>query len=360
MKPLSSASGFGMFSDVVEFPNINSKEDNMDQIRWGVLSVSSHYRLRVNDQVKESKLASVVAIASRDGTKAAAEAEKLGIPRSFASYEALLADPDIDAVYIPLPNHIHAEWVKKAADAGKHILCEKPFAMSAKEAADAISYARSKGVRVMEAFMYRFHPQWVKVRQIVRSGELGKIAFIHTQFSFNNKDPKNIRNNMETGGGAMMDIGCYAVSGSRFIMGAEPKRVISLVERDQQFGTDSLTSGLLDFGSAQAQFSVSTQAYPTQRIDVIGTSGKLSIHIPFNMYPDVPAEVTVVTGIGSRTISSGPAGHYRLMFDAYSECLLAGKPEPTPAEDAIANMKVLDALFRSEVSGGWESIGAAL
>jgi predicted dehydrogenase len=332
----------------------------MKALRWGVLSVSNHYRLRVDEQLKGSKLASVVGIASRDGVKAAEEAGKLGIPRSFSSYEALLADPGIDAVYIPLPNHLHAEWVKKAADAGKHILCEKPFAMNAKEAADAIEYARSKGVRVMEAFMYRFHPQWVGARQIVRSGELGKILFVHVQFSFNNKDPKNIRNIMATGGGAIMDIGCYAVSASRFIMGEEPKRAISLVERDPQFGTDSLSSGLLDFGSARAQFSVSTQAFPTQRVDVVGTSGKLSIHIPFNMYPDVPAEVTVVTGTGSRTISTGPAGQYRLMFDAYSERILAGKPEPTPAEDAIANMKVLDALFRSEVSGGWEHIGAAL
>ena len=328
----------------------------MDHIRWGVLSVSNHYRLRVHEQVKASKLASVVAIASRDGAKAAGEATRLGIPRSFSSYEALLSDPGIDAVYLPLPNHLHAEWVKKAADAGKHILCEKPFALNAGEAADAIGYARSKGVRVMEAFMYRFHPQWAGLRQIVGSGELGKIVFVQVQFTFNNKDPKNIRNIRETGGGAIMDIGCYAVSCSRFIMGAEPERVISLVDRDQQFGTDALSSGLLDFGSAHALFSVSTQAFPAQRVEVVGTSGKLSVLIPYNMYADVPAEVTVVTGIGSRTISSGPAAQYRLMFDAYSENLLAGKPEPTPAEDAIANMKALDALFRSEASGGWEAL----
>ena len=328
----------------------------MEYIRWGVLSVSNHYRLRVHEQVRPSKLASVVAIASRDGAKAAAEAARLGIPASYPSYEALLARPDIDAVYLPLPNHLHAEWVKKAADAGKHILCEKPFALNAGEAADAIGYARSKGVRVMEAFMYRFHPQWASVRQIVRSGELGKIVFVQVQFTFNNRDPKNIRNIRETGGGAIMDIGCYALSCSRFIMDAEPKRVISLVDRDQQFGTDALSSGLLDFGSAHAQFSVSTQAFPAQRVEVVGTSGKLSVHIPFNMYADVPAEVTVVTGIGSRRVSTGPAAQYRLMFDVYSENLLAGKPEPTPAEDAIATMKAMDALFRSEISGSWEAL----
>lgn len=309
--------------------------------------------------MKESRLASVVGIASRDGAKAAEEAERLGIPRSFSSYEALLADPEIDAVYIPLPNNLHAEWVKKAADAHKHILCEKPFAMSAREAAEAVDYARSRNVRVMEAFMYRFHPQWAAAKRIVRSGELGKIVFVQAQFTYNNKDPGNIRNIVETGGGAIMDIGCYAVSSSRFIVGEEPKRVVSLLERDRQFGTDRLASGLLDFGSAQAQFSVSTQAFPAQRIDVVGTAGKLSLQIPYNMYGDVPAEVQVVTGIGSRTLSCGPAGQYRLMFDAYSESLLEGKAEPTPAEDAIANMKVLDALFRSEASGGWENIEAA-
>lgn len=328
----------------------------MDQIRWGVLSVSNHYRLRVNEQLKGSKLCNVTGIASRDGAKAAEEARKLGIPRSFASYEALLADPDIDAVYIPLPNHLHAEWVKRAADAGKHILCEKPFTMNASEAKEAVDYARARGVRVMEAFMYRFHPQWLSARRIARSGEIGKILFVQVQFAFNNKDPKNIRNIKEVGGGAIMDIGCYAVSGSRFIMGEEPRRAISIVERDPQFGTDCLSSGMLDFGAAHALFTVSTQSASTQRFDVIGTAGKISIRIPFNMYPDVPAEVTVVTSIGTRTLSCGPAEQYRLMFDAYSESLLSGKAEPTPAEDAIANMRVLDALLRSESSGGWETV----
>jgi len=328
----------------------------MDHIRWGVLSVSNHYRLRVNEQLKGSSLSPVAGIASRDGARAAEEARNLGIPRSFASYEALLADQDIDAVYIPLPNHLHADWVKKAADAGKHILCEKPFAMNAREAKEAIDYARAKGVRVMEAFMYRFHPQWTGVRKIVRSGELGKIVFIHVQFAFNNKDPKNIRNIKEAGGGAIMDIGCYAVSSSRFIMGREPSRVISIVERDPQFGTDCIASGMLDFGAAHALFSVSTQAAAAQRFDVVGTAGKLSIQIPFNMYGEVPAEVSVVTSIGTRTLSCGPAEQYRLMFDAYSESLLAGKAEPRRPRTLIANMRVLDALFRSESSGDWEAV----
>ncbi|HCO49484.1 MAG TPA: gfo/Idh/MocA family oxidoreductase [Spirochaetaceae bacterium] len=328
----------------------------MDFIRWGVLSVSKHYRLRVHEQVKDSALARFVGIASRDREKAAVEAAQLGFQRSYGSYEALLADPEIDAVYIPLPNHLHAYWVKAAADAGKHILCEKPFAMDATEAEEAIRYARSRGVRVMEALMYRFHPEWVRAKQIVSSGEIGKIVFIQVHFSFNNKDPRNIRNMRETGGGAIMDIGCYAVSSSRFMMGCEPRRVLSLVSRDPELGIDMLSSGLLDFGEGQAQFSVSTQAYAAQRVEVVGASGKLSIQIPFNMYPDIPAELSVTTSIGTRTVQCGPAGQYRLMFDAFSESLLAGKPEPTPAEDAVATMKVLDALFRSEASGSWETL----
>lgn len=329
----------------------------MDYIRWGILSVSNHYRLRVHDQVKESSLTRVVGIASRDAEKASQEARKLGIPKSYGSYEALLADPEIDAVYIPLPNHLHAAWVKAAADAGKHILCEKPFALNAGEAREAIEYARSKGVRVMEAFMYRYHPQWARAKQIVESGEIGKVVFVQAHFTFNNKDPKNIRNMREAGGGAIMDIGCYAVSSARFMLGAEPKRALSLVNRDNQLGVDVLSSGLLDFGTAHAQFSVSMQAFPAQKVEVIGSSGSLSMKIPFNMYPDVPAELRVTTSVGSRVVRCGPAGQYRLMFDAYSANLLAGRPEPTPAEDAMANMEALDALFRSEASGGWEAIG---
>ena len=329
----------------------------MDYIRWGILSVSNHYRLRVHDQVKESSLARVLGIASRDAEKAVQEARKLGIPKSYGSYEALLADPEIDAVYIPLPNHLHAAWVKAAADAGKHILCEKPFALNAGEAREAIEYARSKGLRVMEAFMYRYHPQWARAKQIVESGEIGKVVFVQSHFAFNNKDPKNIRNMREAGGGAIMDIGCYAVSSARFMLGAEPKRALALVNRDSQLGVDVLSSGLLDFGTAHAQFSVSMQAFPAQKVDVIGSSGSLSMRIPFNMYSDVPAELMVTTGVGSRVVRCGPAGQYRLMFETYSANLLAGKPEPTPAEDAMANMEALDALFRSEASGGWEELG---
>ena len=326
----------------------------MDFVRWGILSVSNHYRLRVHHQLVGSGLAQVRAIASRDVEKAGQAAREFGLARSYGSYDALLDDPEIDAVYIPLPNHLHAEWVKKAADAGKHVLCEKPFALDAEQAAEAVRYAESKGVKVMEAFMYRFHPQWVHAREVVRSGEIGKVLFIHTQFTFNNRDPRNIRNILETGGGAIYDIGCYACSSARFIMGREPERVISILRRDSEFGTDVLSSGMLDFGDAQALFTVSTQAFPVQQVDIVGTAGSITIFIPFNMYDDVPAELRITTGIGPRTVKLEPAGQYRLMFDAFSKSVIEGKAVPTPPEDAISNMRVIDALFRSEKSGLWE------
>lgn len=324
------------------------------KVGWGILSVSNHYALRVHGQLEGSDLTTVEAIGSRDSGKAAREAARLGIPKAFGSYEALLGDTSVAAVYIPLPNNLHAEWIRKAADAGKHILCEKPFAMNAPEAAAAIAYAKAKGVKVMEAFMYRFHPQWQTARRIVRSGELGAPRFVHAQFSYMNKDAANIRNKPETGGGGIMDIGCYAVSSARFLLGAEPSRVATTLVRDPQFGTDSLATGILDFGSVQAAFTVSTQAFPAQRVDIVGTSGRLSVRLPFNMYPDVPGDIDVTTGIGTRTIPCGPAGQYRIMFDACSRAILSGEDFPIPAEDAIANMAVLDALFRAADSGKWE------
>jgi predicted dehydrogenase len=209
----------------------------------------------------------------------------------------------------------------------------------------------------MEAFMHRFHPQWRRVREIVTDGELGEIHFIHIHQAFTNRDPNNIRNKLENGGGALMDIGCYAASTARFVLGKEPKRVIVLLERDPVFGTDILSSGILDFGRTRAVFTVSTTSWPGQRVDIRGTEGEISVRLPVNMFPDVPAEVQVTTRIASRTLNLGPADHYALMFEAYGRALREGMPVPTPPRDAVANMKVLDALFRSEKSEKWEEIG---
>ncbi|MFI5369876.1 MAG: Gfo/Idh/MocA family protein, partial [Spirochaetia bacterium] len=254
----------------------------MKPVVWGILSVSTHYKLRIHTNLVKSPLVDMRGIASRSRDRAAEAARDLGLQKAYGSYEELLADKEIEAVYIPLPNHMHAEWVKKAADAGKHVLCEKPFAMDAQEAEQAVRYAERKGVLVMEAFMYRFHPQWKRAREIVRSGEIGDVRSVNTIFSYMLTDPTNIRNVLSSGGGAIPDIGCYAVSSARFLVGREPTRVVSLVHRDPKLKTDILTSGILDFGVARSIFTVGTQSYPWQRVEVLGSGGELSVQIPFN------------------------------------------------------------------------------
>ena len=328
----------------------------MDYLRWGILSVSHIYHLRIHHELKDSAKVKVMGIASRDKAKADSEARFLGIPKSYGSYEALLADPEIDAVYLPLPNHLHAEWVKKAADAGKHVLCEKPFALNAGQAQEAIDYAKAKNVHVMEAFMYRFHPQWVHARDVIRSGEIGTVTSVNVQFAYSNTNPADIRNILEKGGGGLLDIGCYAISTCRFLLSAEPKRVVALIHRDPAFRTDVLSSAILDFGQAHAVFTVSTQSAGFQRVEVLGTDGSMTILLPYNAYDDVPVTTIITTGLGTRRVNLGPASQYRLMFEAFSSSVLESKPVPTPPSDAVCNMKVIDAAFRSEQSGLWEAV----
>lgn len=328
----------------------------MKPVTWGILSVSSHFVGRINTGVRKSPLNAIRAIASRSADKAKAAAARLGIPRAYGSYAELLADKDIEAVYIPLPNHLHAEWVKKAADAGKHVLCEKPFAMSAEEAQETFDYARRKGVLVMESLMYRFHPQWIRAGEIVRGGDLGEIHAVTTFFSYMIPDPRNVRNILEIGGGGMRDVGSYAVSAARFLVGAEPTRVLSLMYRDPVLKTDTLSTGVLDFGKAQSVFTVGTQSQAWQRVDVVGSAGSLAIHIPFNAYSDAPAELTVTGWNGTRTVQVPASDQFVEVFEAFSRAVRAGGPVPQPPEDTVNNQKALDALFRSETSGTWEPV----
>jgi predicted dehydrogenase len=333
----------------------------MDPVRWGILSVSGHYALRIHRPLSGIGEARIVAIASRGGNRAAEAAERFGIPRSYGSYAELVADPEVEAVYIPLPNSLHAEWATAALKAGKHVLCEKPLAMDASQARAVAAVAKEKGLLLMEAFMYRFHPQWARAREIVASGELGRLRAIQSWFTYNNADPSNIRNKPETGGGAVYDIGCYAVSSARFLAQAsrdskaEPERVLFVADRDPDFGTDALGTGILDFGSSlRATFHIGTRTFPVQRVEAVGERGALAVILPFNAYPDVPLALEVSTGLGTRRIETGPADQYALMFTAFSKAIRAKAAAPTPPEDGIANMAALDALFRSEKSGKWE------
>jgi predicted dehydrogenase len=326
------------------------------KMKLGVLGVSNLFVTKVLPSLLKSDIVEVSGIASRDGGRAREVSEKHGIPRYYGSYEQMLQDQSIEMVYIPLPNHLHAEWIKKSADFGKHIICEKPIALNAPEAQAAIDYAESKGVKIMEAFMYRFHPQWRKALEKVLFQEIGKITTIHTFFGYDNKDPKNIRNIKEAGGGALLDIGCYAVSTARFLLQAEPNRVIATMDTDDSFQTDIIVSAILDFGRVKTLFTVGTQTLPFQRVQVFGTAGTMTLEIPFNMYPDVPAQITIRTNMGTRTLEYGPADQYRLEFEEFVLAVRSGSPTPILSADAVSNMKVLDALMKSAQSGQWKNV----
>ncbi|MDX2154179.1 MAG: Gfo/Idh/MocA family oxidoreductase [Bryobacteraceae bacterium] len=331
----------------------------MKKICWGVLGAAKIAVEKVIPAMQRSDLTEVTALASRDREKGARAAAKLGIPKVYGSYEELLADPEIDAIYNPLPNHLHVPWSIKAAEAGKHVLCEKPVALSAGEAR-ALLAARSRyGVKIGEAFMARSNPQWLRAREIVQSGAIGPLRVVVGFFSYFNRDPNNVRNKPEWGGGALMDIGCYPVTLSRLLYGEEPVRVMGLIERDPDFGIDRLTSAMLEYPSGQCLFNCSMQLVPYQRMQLLGTKGRVEVEIPFNAPPDRPNRLLIddgssVHGDGIRVEELPVANQYTIQGDLFSRAILEGGPEPTTLEDAVQNMAVLEAIFRSAESGRWE------
>ncbi len=328
----------------------------MKRLKLGVLGVSNHFIKRVVLPLQQLEDVELNAIASRTESKAAEVAHEFSIGKYYGSYEALLRDEEIEAVYIPLPNHLHAEWIKRAAEAGKHILCEKPMCMDAEEAIEVVEYCQKFGVVLMEAFMYRHHPQWRQVRDIIRTNNIGKIQYINTSFSYNNPSASNIRNIKEYGGGGLRDIGCYAISVSRFLMGKEPKQVVGIMSLHPEFETDMLTTAILDFGTARATFNVATCASAFQKVDVIATAGRITIHLPFNTYNDVPAKVTVESAIGRRELVIDPIDQYGLMVADFANLLNGKEQALIDGDDAILNQKVLDAVDRSARSKSWESV----
>ncbi|WKN43875.1 Gfo/Idh/MocA family protein [Tunicatimonas pelagia] len=328
----------------------------MQVVKFGVLGVSGFFKKKIAIPTAKSPLIKWQGIASRSLERSQEAADAYGITNAYGSYEELLADEAIEALYIPLPNHVHAEWIKKAADAGKHILCEKPIALSAQEAQEAVEYAEAKGVKVMEAFMYRFHPQWQHALELIRMREIGNVQLVQTFFGYTNADANNIRNQSDKGGGALYDIGCYAISVSRFLLQAEPQRVLSLLTEHADFKTDILSSGTLDFGEARAQFTVGTQTFPYQQVTVHGSGGVISIEIPFNTPADVAARVTVTTSIGTREVKLSPTDQYIAEFEAFARAIREDTTVPTPPTDAVKNMRVLDALFESSRTGGWVAL----
>jgi predicted dehydrogenase len=323
----------------------------MKELRWGVLSTARIAEEKAVPGIMNAARCRLVAVASRDRARGAAFGERFGLERVHGSYEALLADPDVDAVYIPLPNHLHVDWSIAAARAGKHVLCEKPLALTAADAQRVVDAAAEAGVLVMEAFMYRLHPSWVAVRQIVASGEIGDLVSVQSWFSFFNDDASNIRNVRKFGGGALYDVGCYCVNLSRMLFGGEPVRIVGAVVRDPDNGVDILSSGLLEFDRGQATFGCSIRAEDDQRVHVHGTKGRISIAIPFNIPADRPAEIHLTSGGDppvsphTETRAFGPADSYAIEAERFATAVLDGEPLPTPADDAVANARVIDALF---------------
>ncbi len=327
----------------------------MTKINWGILSTAKIGFGKVIPALQRSSLGTVTAIASRDAARAREIAGKLGIARAHGSYEALLADPGVDAVYIPLPNHLHVPWSIKALEAGKHVLCEKPIALSVREAQALLEAAqRHPRLKLMEGFMYRLHPQWRRARDLVVAGGIGKLRTIQSFFSYWNVDPNNIRNNAAIGGGGgMMDIGCYCVSLARWLFEAEPVRVAGMAEMDPAFRVDRLASGLLDFGHGTATFTCATQLSPYQRVNIFGTEGRIEIEIPFNAPPDKPCRLWHQRGAAIEEIRFEICDQYSIQGDLFARAILEDTAVPTPIEDAVANLKVVENLLASAQAGTW-------
>jgi predicted dehydrogenase len=330
-----------------------------NKVRWGVLSTAGIGMKKVLPAMQKGDWVELSAIASRDLSKAEEAARTLGVAKAYGSYEELLADPQIEAIYNPLPNQLHVPWCIKAAEAGKHVLCEKPISMTVAEAKGLLAVQERTGVIIGEAFMVRTHPQWLRARELVTSGRIGSLRSIQGFFSYFNTDPKNIRNIPECGGGALMDIGCYPINTSRLLFGEEPLRVASLLEKDPTFQTDRLTSALLEFPSGHATFTCSTQLVPYQRMQLLGTKGRIEIEIPFNAPNDRPCKILIDDGRdlsgGGISVETFPTcDQYTIQGDVFSKAVREGTQVPIPLTDAIKNMAVIEAIFRAGKSGTWE------
>lgn len=329
----------------------------MSKVRWGILSTAAIGTEKVIPAMQQAELCEVAAIASRDLNKARAAADTLGIAKAYGSYEELLAAPDIDAIYNPLPNHLHVLWSIRALEAGKHVLCEKPIGLTSAEGQQLVDAGkRHPQLKLMEAFMYRHHPQWLRARQIVRDGGIGELRTVQSAFAYFNDDAGDIRNSAGMGGGAMMDIGCYPISLSRFLFDKEPERVFGDVEIDPRFQTDRLASAILDFGSGTSTFTCSTQLAPFQRVHIFGSEGRVEIEIPFNAPPDTPCTMWHQRGEEIEEIQLDTCDQYGIQGDLFARAILDDAEVPTPIEDAVANMRVIEAVFRSSESGRFEAM----
>jgi predicted dehydrogenase len=329
------------------------------KVQWGVLGAANIALKKVIPAMQRGESSQVLAIASRDIKKARRAADQLGIHKAYGTYEELLADPEIEAVYNPLPNHLHVLWTIKAAEAGKHVLCEKPIGLTAAEARRLLEVRDRTGVKIEEAFMVRTHPQWIGVLELITRGRIGMVRSISSAFSYNNRDPNNIRNIADFGGGALMDIGCYLVYTSRLVFAQEPSRAFGVIVEDPELRTDVVTSAILDFPAGQSVFTCSTQLVPYQRVQIFGAAGRIEIEIPFNAPPDKPCRIFVDPGIDlsgrhAEAVEFPVSDQYTIQGDLFSKSVREGGALPVPLEGSVQNMAVIEAIFRSAKSGKWE------
>ena len=320
----------------------------MENVKWGIISTAKIGINHVIPALQQANNCEVAAISSRSAEKAQEAASKFNIPESYGSYEELLSDDDIDAIYNPLPNHLHVPLSIKAMEAGKHVLCEKPIAMDAGEAGKLLEASHDHpDLKVMEAFMYRFHPQWIKAKAMVDNGDIGKLQTINSFFSFYNDDPDDIRNTPEMGGGGMMDIGCYCISLSRFLFDREPSKAMGEWKIDPKFDVDYLASGILDFGTGTATFSCATQTEPCQEVNIVGTTGRITMEVPFNPPPDERTRIWLYQNGRKEEFTFEPVNQYTLQAEKFAQAVIEDREVPTPLEDAMNNMKVIDAFKKS-------------
>jgi len=329
----------------------------MKKVKWGVLGAASIAVRKVIPGMQKGAYSEITAIASRDRKKAEEAARTLGIPKAYGTYEELLRDGEIEAVYNPLPNHLHVPWSIKAAEAGKHVLCEKPISLSVAEAKTLLVARDRTGVKIGEAFMVKTHPQWLRAREIIRSGAIGELQSAMCVFSYFNRDPANVRHRVEWGGGGLLDIGCYPITMSRFIFGEEPIRVAGVLRLDPDFGVDRLASAILEFPSGQSVFTCSTQSAYFQRMHFLGASGRVEVEVPWNAPNDRPCRIIIadVMGAAPRVEEFPVVDQYTIQGDEFSRAIRGEREVPVPLEDAIKNMAVIEAIFRAAKSCRWET-----
>jgi predicted dehydrogenase len=331
----------------------------MEKVRYGVLGVARIATVKVIPAMQAGQLSHIAGIASRDRDRAEEAARRLNIPRAYGSYDEMLDDPEIEAVYNPLPNHLHVPLSIRAAQAGKHVLCEKPIAMNTAEARELMAVRDRTGVIMGEAFMVQTHPQWLRAVELARAGRIGKLRAAMGSFGYFNSDPVNIRNVRAYGGGALMDIGCYPVKVSRLMFGEEPLRVSAAIVRDPEFDTDILTSATLEFPSGHAVFTCGTQVAPNQSMQFTGTAGRLWLDIPFNAIPGEISRLRIddgsdLRGAGVTVEEFAPCDQYTIQGDLFARAVRENVQPPVPLEDSVLNMAVIDALFRAADTGEWE------